>query len=167
MINARDFAARKHINQAYGTFFYTYHLDNVVHNLWYFGYTSQFYETLGYLHDVLEDTDCTYDELVNEFGIKIANTVQALTNEPGKNRKERFAKTYPKIRADQSARIVKLADRISNWEFSLLTRSKLASMYKKEYTKFRYQLYDKNDPQEVLEMWTYLNHLFEKEIKHG
>lgn len=34
----------------------------------------------AYLHDVLEDTDCTYEELEQEFGALVASLVKEVTN---------------------------------------------------------------------------------------
>jgi len=67
------------------------------------------------LHDTLEDTRATFEELVAEFGPFIANTVAELTNDatlPKSGRKEeqvRRAATY-----SPAAAIVRAADEIAN-----------------------------------------------------
>ncbi len=44
---------------------------------------------LTYLHDVVEDTDVTLNDLEREFGKFLTRRVGLLTDELGKNRKER------------------------------------------------------------------------------
>ena len=51
-------------------------------------------------------------------------------------------KTYPKIKINPQAVILKLADRIANVTFSLATNDGLFRMYEKEYPEFRKSLYD-------------------------
>ena len=74
-------------------------------------------------------------ELINKikdyFGEDVAEMVFAVTDELGRNRKERKVKTYPKIAANPEAIILKLADRIANIEHG----GKI-DMYKKEHGNF-------------------------------
>lgn len=68
------------------------------------------------LHDVIEDTNTTYDEVKNIFGDKIANLVNELTNnseECGKlKKKDYMVLKFNTISSD--ALTVKLADRYHN-----------------------------------------------------
>ena len=45
-----------------------------------------FYRIVAYLHDVIEDTDYTYEDLKEEFNLEIANAVLELTKK--KNEKK-------------------------------------------------------------------------------
>lgn len=130
---------------------YTAHLAEVESVLIRFGYNSESSITAqnllvaAWLHDILEDTTVTYEELMSSMGKEVADLVYAVTNESGANRKERHLKTYPKIISHPDAIILKLADRIANTEASV-NLSKNGSvhflkMYKKEYTGFRNALY--------------------------
>ena len=70
------------------------------------------------LHDVVEDTDCTIDDIQAEFGADVASLVADLTDvskpEDG-NRETRKAKDRAhSAGASPSAQTVKLADLISN-----------------------------------------------------
>lgn len=166
MKRAQEFAARAHAGQEYGGHSYTFHLAQVVAVLDRFGFRAddpvpakrdqaQDLIIAGWLHDVVEDTSVTSEEVAAEFGATVAALVVAVTNEPGANRKERAAKTYPKIRAaGESAVALKLADRIANVE-SCLADSKLG-MYKKEAEGFRSVL---RKPGEWEEMWLVLEKL--------
>ena len=52
------------------------------------------------------------------------------------NRKERKKKTYPKIRKNVGAILVKLCDRVANVRHSLLYDSQLYKMYLNEHNHF-------------------------------
>ena len=112
-----------------------------------------------------EDTPVTKEEFEHEFPGMVTVIVEAVTNEPGKNRKERAKLTYPKIAKERYAIIVKLADRISNGRAA---KRKLESgdpqgnkfsMYKKEYPDFRMALYTSDI--DILPMWWELDRLFD------
>ncbi|MBN1546543.1 MAG: bifunctional (p)ppGpp synthetase/guanosine-3',5'-bis(diphosphate) 3'-pyrophosphohydrolase [Syntrophaceae bacterium] len=75
------------------------------------------------LHDTLEDTDVTYDQLVEKFGVAVADGVQALSkNEsvgadlPKQQRKEcQMADSLERVRQQpKEIWMVKMADRITN-----------------------------------------------------
>jgi len=74
----------------------------------------------GLLHDVLEDTDTTYDELVSEFGANIAALALELTNDKDKIKAlSKVVYMSQKILGlSYKACIVKLADRIHNLLFA-------------------------------------------------
>lgn len=89
------------------------------------------------LHDVIEDSSISFGDIKFEFGEAIANIVYAVTDELGKNRKERHNKTYPKIRGFRYAIIVKLIDRYCNIISSIENHnSEKFAMYKKENVDF-------------------------------
>lgn len=137
---AREFAIAAHGGQKYGEQPYIVHLDHVVALLKkYLDPDAQEYESIlitGYLHDILEDTEITQQQIAAEFGDGIAWLVEKLTDEPGANRKERKLKTWHKIRSHPTAVLVKLADRMAN-----TTGDSKLDMYKKEFPVFQAALY--------------------------
>ena len=68
------------------------------------------------LHDVIEDTNITYDEIYVKFGDKIANGVEALTKDKTKSTKqEQMKDSLERLLAQPyEIQMVKLADRITN-----------------------------------------------------
>lgn len=74
------------------------------------------YITVSYLHDTLEDTNTTFEELISIFGLKIAYLVKELTNDP--DIKKDLGKTkYLSIKMknmDDKALTIKLCDRLDN-----------------------------------------------------
>jgi (p)ppGpp synthase/HD superfamily hydrolase len=129
---ARAFAAEAHKDTRYGDLPFTYHLDAVVKNM---GETTEDGIVAARLHDVVEDTPVTLHDIREAFGGNVARLVDCVTDEPGKNRKERKAGMYKKLAAGPPlARRVKLADRIANMEASI--EGDLALMYIKEFPEF-------------------------------
>lgn len=67
------------------------------------------------LHDVIEDTRMTYQQVEQEFGKAIADGVLALTKDESLEKEERLKDSLKRIRQQPyEIWIVKLADRISN-----------------------------------------------------
>ena len=64
----------------------------------------------GLLHDTLEDTDTTYNELKKEFGGVIADLVNEVTQEGEKDEKGFY---FPRLHS-KDAILIKFADRLSN-----------------------------------------------------
>jgi len=62
------------------------------------------------LHDTIEDTDTTYDELKSEFGKRVADLVYEVTHEV---REDTGGHYFPRLKS-QEAILIKLCDRASN-----------------------------------------------------
>lgn len=155
---AKDFALLRHEGQKYGLHDYSYHLQDVVNTLLFFDYTDTTIIASAWLHDTLEDTYTSQKELQDKFGNEITYVVYCVTNAPGKNRKERIRRTYPKIKDNDDALILKLADRISNIANCINDHNySLLQMYKTEYPNFRENLYK---PGMADKMWVELDNLF-------
>lgn len=90
-----------------------------------------------YLHDTIEDTRQTYNDVRSHTNHFIADIVYALTNEKGKNREQRAnARYYKGIRKTKYAVFIKLCDRIANLEYSKSKGSKMFQTYVDENPKF-------------------------------
>jgi hypothetical protein len=157
---ARGFAEQKHAGQKYGNLpvDMIVHLDAVHAILLEFGETDEVILAAAYLHDTLEDTETYPEEIKRLFGEDVLNFVQAVTDGKGKNRAERKAGVYKKLRGSWRFVRLKLADRIANTKYSKAEKSPQLSMYAKEYPEFKLQLYtgvsDSNK-----DMWDYLDTL--------
>ena len=145
--NAMAFAQKAHAAQMYGGCYpYFKHLENVYKILVEFGYSHDNPEDhpiliAAYLHDIIEDTATSYSDVKKEFGLEIAEIVFCMTDEMGRNRKEKKEKTYPKIRSNPKSIILKLADRIANINFSISAQqTSFIEMYRKEFPEFQYNL---------------------------
>ena len=134
---ARAFAIEAHKDTKYGDLPYEYHLKAVVGELRTKCLNiSEHEEAAAWLHDVVEDTDVTLGDIREEFGGTIASLVDAVTDEPGDNRKTRKAGMYKKlVIAKPGARSIKLADRLANTKASIENPG-MAKMYRDEFPEF-------------------------------
>jgi hypothetical protein len=117
-------------------------------------------------HDLIEDCRVSYNDVKEILGQEAADIVYAVTNEKGKNRKERANdKYYEGIRETKGAVFVKLCDRIANVQYSKMTGSRMFEMYRKENDNFIEKLgYDDTNTHPYFEMFGYLVGLFNKPL---
>lgn len=150
---ARMVAVKAHSNQSYDEIFpYEKHLDDVVDVLKRYGFSGK-YIVAGYLHDSIEDDGISYNDIKKHFGVEVAEMVYCVTDELGRDRKEKKVKTLPKTATNSDAIILKLADRIANIE-----HGGKVDMYSKEYQEFKGSLY-LNTPSDGKAMWAHLDTL--------
>lgn len=119
-------------------------------------------------HDLLEDTDCTGPIILERFGYAVYWFTECLTDEPGKNRKERKWKTYHKIRRDRFTILIKLCDRLDNLRRSMRDDSqKYNTMYLHEDMAFRSALWDNQNWPNVWEDYFDLIDLKSRQISRS
>ena len=76
---------------------------------------AEFAITLALLHDTLEDTKVTYDEIKRLFGERVAEGVLALTKFSSLEKENRIKDSIERIKLlEKEVGVVKLADRITN-----------------------------------------------------
>ncbi len=91
----------------------------------------------AYGHDLLEDTRLSYNDIKDFLGYEVAEIIYALTNLKGRTRKDRANDEYYKgIVETSGATLIKLCDRLANVKYSILTKSRMFDMYKKENDNF-------------------------------
>jgi (p)ppGpp synthase/HD superfamily hydrolase len=117
----------------------------------------------AWLHDVLEDTPTTFEDIGDMFGYQVADVVNLLTDKSGKNRLERHLKTYHAIRTDPDATLIKLCDRRHNQDRSLKHGEHWMVMYKREYTYFKFALWT---PHKFKKLWEELDWQYEEMVKN-
>jgi guanosine-3',5'-bis(diphosphate) 3'-pyrophosphohydrolase len=67
------------------------------------------------LHDTVEDTECSFEELEAEFGAEVASMVREVTDDKKKPKQERKALQVEHARtASPAAKQIKIADKVSN-----------------------------------------------------
>lgn len=162
VIRARKYALRAHGGQKYGEEPYVNHLDEVVLLLAPYGETAQI---VGYLHDVVEDTEVTRVQISTDWHDPISRLVGLVTDEHGRNRRERKDLTNDKLRRvtglDTTALIVKAADRLANLRRSAkdVAGGKL-DMYRREHPAFREAAYR---PDLCDELWAEMDGIINQE----
>jgi guanosine-3',5'-bis(diphosphate) 3'-pyrophosphohydrolase len=147
-------AEKAHKNQTYdGIFPYMKHIYDVIDVLKRFDFKSNKLLIGAALHDSIEDDGISYNDIKKHFGVEVAEMVYCVTDELGRNRKEKKEKTLPKTTSNPDAIILKLADRIANIE-----HGGKVDMYSKEYQEFKGSLY-LNTPSDGKSMWEHLDKL--------
>lgn len=160
MFSARQFAIMAHGSQKYGTEPYIYHLGEVTTIVtgWCLDHDPLISADLlgmlsdsAWLHDILEDTDCSFEFLYREYGKEVATIVWLVTDPTGRNRVERKQTLYEKIKFAWSdfgvtlthyACLIKVADRLSNLRNCKEVKNEdLMEMYKKEHQEFKEVFY--------------------------
>lgn len=134
---AEMFARGAHAGQKHGDRPYWKHLQDVTDVLKRMGVTDEPIWCAAWLHDTVEDTPVTYQDLKQLFGEEVAELVWRVTDELGRNRKERKEKTWPKTAETSASLILKLADLAANVEACFREPSKLQQMYRKEWPEMK------------------------------
>ncbi len=140
---AREMALALHEGQMYGSVPYSSHLEDVSLTLHSFGHTNPELIAAAWLHDALEDTDITKEGIKEAVGQRVADLVDAVTDDPaGESRKERKARPMRIIPTVPGAVLLKLADRIANVKRALTSDNpRYIKMYRGEQGNFREALY--------------------------
>lgn len=115
--SAEQFAKDKHKRQTRKNEItpYSTHLEAVVSRLKSIGIGDEDILCVGWLHEILEDTDTTFDEISERFGQKVALLVLSLSKDESLPKKEKEIQ-YTKLlkSAPFEAKLVKLCDISAN-----------------------------------------------------
>lgn len=133
ILKARQFAIERHGNQKYGDLPYIYHLD-MVYQIVLDAKLDEDYQIAAYLHDVLEDTATTKEELELLFGKRVTQLVNSVTG-VGETRKEKKQSMLIKLKDFPDGIALKMADRYANMKESLQI-PKLFKMYESELADY-------------------------------
>ena len=121
---------------------YVVHLDMVIDNIKkykdIFLYDNDYHMTIisGYYHDLLEDTNLSFNNVKDATNLDVARIVLAVTDVPEENRLMRHLMTMGKTVKDYRAIVLKLCDIHANASFS---KAKGSSMYKKYLKEYEYR----------------------------
>lgn len=137
---AKMYAVRNHGLQEYDGFPYHKHLDDVDSVVQRYSNATK-YRMAAWLHDIIEDTPVSYNDIDKQFGFEVAEIVFCVTDEMGRNRAEKKPKTYPKIKSNSDAVFIKLCDRIANVENGVKNGSSMIKKYVKEHKEFKEALW--------------------------
>ena len=135
---AAKFAIQAHGSQMYGIEPYRFHLEAVFKNVAQYG-GGPLHLQAAWLHDVVEDTPFTVEDIEQRFGPEVAEIVDLVTNQETKE------ETFQRVRTNPDAVLVKLADRLAN-----VMRGEKNKMYRKRHPLFKSLLYK---PGEFDELW--------------
>ncbi len=118
MVNkAQKFAYEKHRNQKRkdGVTPFSEHLEGVVNRLKNLGIANQDVLCAAWLHDIIEHSDTTFDEINEIFGNTISVLVLSLTKDSGLSKKERELQYIQQLKdSTPEAKIIKFCDISAN-----------------------------------------------------
>jgi (p)ppGpp synthase/HD superfamily hydrolase len=116
---ARHFAATRHAGQADKLSVpYIHHVEDVARRV---AGEGEAVEIIAWLHDTVEDTGASLDEIEHLFGPKVRAGVDAMTKRDGE---DFFTAYLPRVAANPDAVKVKLADAAHNWGKAHLLRAR-------------------------------------------
>lgn len=171
---AINLAHKAHCGQNYGDFDYTRHLRDVALTLGAAGLHDDPWEVAAWLHDIVEDTDVTIEDIQARFGEDVARLVAAVTTPASiGNRHARLDALIQQLQECPEALPLKLADRIANVQFCWFNQDTRLFMYYREYGWFRKGLRPLHPAPAVMKMWDKLDKLLgwweppKKEPTHG
>ncbi|GAB3521431.1 MULTISPECIES: HD domain-containing protein [Photobacterium] len=146
-LKARTLARAKHKDQMYGAVPYYVHLDAVSRLASPFGTDAMI---VAQLHDVIEDTPTSIDELAADFGYLVADAVGYMSDGKLEDRAARKADINFRLGAldvdEEAARIaliVKACDRLANVRASSKSTEKYFHLYQQEHPDFKQAVYRK------------------------
>ena len=110
---AINLSEKYHEGQKYGIKPYTYHLQAVAESVG----DDPTMKVIAWLHDILEDTECTEAELRAVFSSKIVDAVVAMTKIEG----EEYSDYIERVKSNPLAQDVKIHDTLCNLTESVKT----------------------------------------------
>jgi (p)ppGpp synthase/HD superfamily hydrolase len=117
ILGAKKFAQEKHKNQKRkdGVTSYSDHLEGVVNRLKNLGVTDKDVLCAAWLHDIIEDTDVTFDQINERFGREVAVIVLSLSKDQNILKKDREIQYISQLKdASFQTKIIKLCDISAN-----------------------------------------------------
>jgi (p)ppGpp synthase/HD superfamily hydrolase len=117
VLDAKKFAQEKHKNQKRkdGITPYSEHLEGVVNRLKNLGVTDKNVLCAAWLHDIIEDTDATFDQINERFGRDVAVMVLSLSKDQNIPKKDREMQYINQLKdATFQTKIIKLCDISAN-----------------------------------------------------
>ena len=159
---ARLYAANCHrnVNHLYDGKPYEFHLEMVANFAAKYQYllpeeNRADFIAAAWTHDVIEDTRQTYNDVKTATNEAVAELTYALTNEKGKNRKQRASKKYYEdMRPIEGALLLKICDRLANVSHSKSTSSRMYKVYQNENLDFILNVFDERYKDAITELCT-------------
>lgn len=138
VIFAREYASRLHNLQRYGKHLFIKHLNDVYKVATRMEVEDEAILVSCFLFNTVEENKVTIGQISYQFGKEVADIVNRVTNNLGSNPQETAQKTYPKIKGNEKATILKLSERIAKVEMTINEKDhNLVRNYQQEYKKFK------------------------------
>jgi len=164
--NAELFAKKKHsgMMRKDGTTSYSKHLEDVVNRLKSLGVIDRELLCAGWLHDTIEDTDTSFDDLYDQFGSRVAVLVSTLSKDmslPRKKREQEYIKQLKEASFD--AKLIKLCDisanlsALKNYDASKSKKLRLRRQIRHYLTVIKNDLIENTDYPKIITLLESIN----------
>ena len=169
--NAELFAKKKHsgMMRKDGTTSYSKHLEDVVNRLKSLGVIDQELLCAGWLHDTIEDTDTSFDDLYDQFGSRVAVLVLSLSKNmslPRKKREQEYVKLLKEASFD--AKLIKLCDisanlgALKNYDVSKSKKMRSVRKIRHYLSVIKNDLIENIDYPQILTLLENINHILKQ-----
>jgi len=164
--SAELFAKKKHsgMMRKDGTTSYSKHLEDVVNRLKSLGVIDEEILCAGWLHDTIEDTDTTFDDLFEQFGSRVAVLVSTLSKDMSLTRKQREQIYVKQLKeASFDAKLIKLCDisanlsDLKNWDASKSKKLRQVRKVRHYLTVIKNVLIENNDYPKIITLLESIN----------
>ena len=169
--NAELFAKNKHAGQLRqdGVTSYSKHLEDVINRLKSLGVIDEELLCAGWLHDTIEDTDTTFDDLYEQFGSGIAVLVSSISKDMSLTRKKRERAYVLQLKeASFDAKLIKLCDisanlsDLKNYEASKSKKLRQVKQKRHYLTIIKNDLMSNSNYPKILTLLESANSIFKK-----
>ena len=164
--SAELFAKKKHsgMMRKDGVTPYSKHLTDVVNRLKSLGVIDEELLCAGWLHDTIEDTDTTFDDLHEQFGSRIAVLVSTLSKDMSLTRKKREQVYVTQLKeASFDAKLIKLCDisanlsDLKNWNASKSKKLRQVRKVRHYLTVIKNDLIEDNNYPKIITLLESIN----------
>ena len=164
--SAELFAKKKHsgMMRKDGVTPYSKHLTDVVNRLKSLGVIDEELLCAGWLHDTIEDTDTTFDDLHEQFGSRIAVLVSTLSKDMSLTRKKREQVYVKQLKeASFDAKLIKLCDisanlsDLKNWNASKSKKLRQVRKVRHYLTVIKNDLIEDNNYPKIITLLESIN----------
>jgi (p)ppGpp synthase/HD superfamily hydrolase len=135
-----QWALELHKDQKYGEHSYSRHILQVLETVETVFPDDVDLQVAACLHDSLEDTDVSLEEIWLRYGDRVSQLVTAVTAREG-SRRSRHAVMLDQLKSFPAAIPLKLADRVNNVSECWRTQNSLLFVYHREHRTMRDALY--------------------------
>ena len=152
-----------------GTTPYSKHLEDVVNRLKSLGVVDEELLCGGWLHDTIEDTDTSFDDLYEQFGSRITVLVSTLSKDMSLARKQREQIYVKQLKeASFDAKLIKLCDisanlgDLKNYNASKSKKIRQVRKIRHYLTVIKNDLIENSDYPKIIILLESINHILKQ-----
>ena len=145
------------------------HIEDVVNRLKSLGVVDEEILCAGWLHDTIEDTETSFDDLYDQFGSEIAVLVSSLSKDMSLTRKKREQAYVKQLKESSSnAKLIKLCDisanlsDLKNWDTSKSKKLRKVKKVRHYLTVIKNDLISNTDYPKIITLMESVNQILKQ-----